>query len=216
MLSIYVETEYKNPLLSINRNIKKVVPYAFDQKNKSITKGPFKVALQYWIPKLIQNIESLKVNIIVEGLIFETIVREKGKNISISNVGFGISQILPLIVSVLMTPENSLCIIDEPEVHLHPALQSRLADFFIEMINLKKRIIIETHSEYIINKILYHKLLNNEYNIGMLWVAKEGMESEIHVMESDELGYIVNKPKGFLDENDDIIQRLNDERSKRL
>jgi predicted ATPase len=213
---IYVETEYKNPLLVPTRNMGKKISYRFDENKKSIMVETVENALKYWISKIVIDIDSFKVNAIVEGLISETLIRENGKYIPISHVGFGISQILPLISTVLMTAEKSICIIDEPEAHLHPSLQSRLADFFIEMIKIDKKIIIETHSDYIVNRVLYYKMLEQDLDIEMLWVLKKGFESKIEPMKCDDLGYIINKPKGFLDENDIIIQALSEERSKRL
>lgn len=211
---VYVETEYQNPLLISTRDTNKKIVFRYD-KNRKI-RGTLNASLKYWIPKIITDIDSFKVNVLVEGLVSETIIEANSKKIYISNVGFGISQILPLILNVLLMEENTICIIDEPEVHLHPALQSKMADFFIEMIKLKKKIIIETHSEYIINRVLYHKLLNRNQNISMLWVNNNGSDSKIEQIKCDSSGYIVNKPKGFLDENENIIQQINNERLKRL
>ncbi|GHV63435.1 hypothetical protein AGMMS49587_13460 [Spirochaetia bacterium] len=213
---VYVETEYPNPLLFSKNDMANKISYKFDIDSMQVVLGTLSDALKYWIKNIITNIDSFKINTLVEGLISETIVTEKNRNISIMNVGFGISQILPLIVNVLLCHKNSICIIDEPEVHLHPSLQTRLADFFVEMIKLGKKLIVETHSEYIINRVLYHKLLNTDKTIEMLWVVKEENESHINEMKCDDLGFIINKPEGFLDENDNIVQLLNDERSKRL
>ena len=67
---------------------------------------------------------------------------------SLADVGFGISQFLPLIVADLQLPKDSTIVIDQPEIHLHPRAQAQLADYFIRQINNnEKKYIIETHSE---------------------------------------------------------------------
>lgn len=105
-------------------------------------------------------------------------IRNKNKElINIADLGFGISQVLPIILKLgqliyenyndyganefqdsLFEPtlEPSILIIEEPETNLHPGLQSKLADMFAEAATKYKiRFIIETHSEYLIRKLQY-------------------------------------------------------------
>ena len=72
---------------------------------------------------------------------------------SLADSGFGYSQILPIVVRALMAPVGSTIIIEQPELHLNPALQVRLVDFFISMIRAGKQVIIETHSEHVVNTL---------------------------------------------------------------
>lgn len=72
---------------------------------------------------------------------------------SLADSGFGYSQVLPIVVKGLLAEPESLLLIEQPELHLNPALQVRLADFFIAMVRAKKHIIVETHSEHIVNAI---------------------------------------------------------------
>ena len=75
--------------------------------------------------------------------------------------GFGVQLLLPLLMEILFT-DSEVLLIEEPESNLHPALQSKLAVFFVELANkYNKQIIIETHSEYIIRKMQY--LVANHY-----------------------------------------------------
>ena len=67
--------------------------------------------------------------------------------------GTGISQILPVITLCLMGRSDSLTLIEQPELHLHPKLQQKLGTFFAEMSKTGRRLIIETHSEYILTRI---------------------------------------------------------------
>lgn len=87
-------------------------------------------------------------------------VTHNGLVLDIPDVGFGVSQVLPILVEGMIAPAGSTTIMEQPEIHLHPKMQAELADFFIEMLNLgsgdnntAKSLIIETHSEYLLKRI---------------------------------------------------------------
>lgn len=75
-----------------------------------------------------------------------------GNKANIADVGFGVSQILPLIIETFYCPDKSTLIIEQPEIHLHPKVQSEFSDMIIEG---SKRInfIIETHSEHLLTRL---------------------------------------------------------------
>lgn len=75
-------------------------------------------------------------------------------NYNISNVGFGVSQILPILVTGLIQKANETLLLEQPEIHLHPKAQMCIADFLLLMAATKRRVIIETHSDHIINRIV--------------------------------------------------------------
>jgi len=72
---------------------------------------------------------------------------------ALADSGFGYSQVLPILVRGLLARPGSTFIIEQPELHLNPALQVRLADFLVAMTRAGKQVIIETHSEHIVNAI---------------------------------------------------------------
>ena len=74
--------------------------------------------------------------------------------------GFGISQVLPVIVNGFMSPVNSITLVEQPEVHLHPRMQAKLADLFVDIVKsgnvngqASRQYIVETHSEYFLNRL---------------------------------------------------------------
>ncbi len=69
----------------------------------------------------------------------------------ISNVGYGVSQVLPLIVQILADQQDSWFMIQQPEVHLHPKAQSALGEFLFFAFEKGKKIFVETHSDFIID-----------------------------------------------------------------
>ncbi|MFG6467525.1 AAA family ATPase [Roseateles sp. BYS87W] len=69
---------------------------------------------------------------------------------AISDVGFGVSQILPILVQIAVMPDGSTLIIEQPELHLHPSVQTRLAEIVAIASLSGRRFLIETHSEHFV------------------------------------------------------------------
>ena len=67
--------------------------------------------------------------------------------------GFGYSQVLPILVRGLLTPRAGLFVVEQPEVHLNPGLQVRLADFLVSLARNGRQLLVETHSEHIVNAL---------------------------------------------------------------
>lgn len=152
----------------------------------------------------------------------------KGNTYNLTDVGFGYSQILPIIVILWDAifnkssknelrqyhlydndnAENSLCIvIEQPELHLHPAMQAKIADVFIESIrlakeqNVKLSLILETHSPTIVNRLgrrISEGIINtNEMQV--LLFDKEAEYSYITTTQFTDSGQIKNWPLGFFE-----------------
>lgn len=81
----------------------------------------------------------------------------------IMNVGIGTSQVLPVLISVLLSEPNEILVFEQPELHLHPYSQSRLADMFTEFCKHGRKIILETHSEYFLLRLRYH-IVKEQYS----------------------------------------------------
>ena len=82
----------------------------------------------------------------------------------IMNVGIGTSQVLPVLISVLLSEPGEILVFEQPELHLHPYSQSRLADLFVEFCKNGRKIILETHSEYFLLRLRYHIVKENYTN----------------------------------------------------
>ena len=88
-------------------------------------------------------------------------INQNNLDLDITDVGFGISQVLPILVQGFMSNNKSLTLIEQPEIHLHPKMQADLADLFIDILKLaadkkgkvKKSLLIETHSEYLLKRL---------------------------------------------------------------
>lgn len=76
--------------------------------------------------------------------------------VSIADVGFGVSQSLPVLVALIDAKPGQLVYIEQPEIHLHPRAQIGVADLIVAAAKRGARVVIETHSEIILTRIQYH------------------------------------------------------------
>ena len=125
---------------------------------------------------------NLKVSVSqFQDVIHKLLVNQNSLDLDITDVGFGISQILPVIIQGYLAHENSITLIEQPEIHLHPKMQADLADLFISIINstneeggkkTKKYLFVETHSEYLLKRLRRRisegKILNDDVAIYLI------------------------------------------------
>ena len=94
-----------------------------------------------------------------ENVISVIYIKQKDRKVALADLGFGFSQLIPIVLKIINTVESNseILIIEEPEANLHPNLQSKLADIFALTVKTFPRLnlIIETHSEYLIRKLQY-------------------------------------------------------------
>lgn len=87
---------------------------------------------------------------------FQVHLRQGGRNgiqVNLAHCGIGLSQLLPMLVQGAITPPGGTLISQQPEIHLNPAQQCKVADFLIETATQGKRVIVETHSEHVLLRI---------------------------------------------------------------
>ena len=77
------------------------------------------------------------------------------REVDLTAVGVGVSQILPVIVLCLLAAPGTLVILEQPELHLHPRLEQKLADFLVACARSGRQLVIETHSEHLVNRLRY-------------------------------------------------------------
>ena len=143
----------------------------------------------------------------------------KGIIVAPCDVGVGISQMIPVVVGCLRDKAGIL-IIEQPELHIHPAIQVRLGDLFIDTtqsendyVNSRKSLLIETHSEHIILRILrrIRETTENELppgaiglepgDLSVIYVDKTEKGLQLRNLRVDGEGEFIDRwPKGFFDE----------------
>lgn len=122
---------------------------------------------------------------------------------NIVDVGFGVSQVLPILVEGLTLGRGSTLILEQPEIHLHPKMQMDIADFLIMIAQQGKNLIVETHSDHIINRIVRRAVEDESLRemIGIYFVEKDqnGNSRLSEVQIHEDLG-IDEAPQGFFDQ----------------
>ena len=122
------------------------------------------------------------------------------------HVGIGVSQVLPIVVMCLLADQDTTIVLEQPELHLHPKVQTRLGDFFLSMALLNKQCIIETHSEYLINRLRFRVASEiGESRITekmrIYFVTNENGQSSFANVKVNEFGAILDWPEDFFDQS---------------
>jgi len=136
---------------------------------------------------------------------------QSGASANIKDVGYGVSQSLPILVDI-QRGKNSAFLLQQPEVHLHPRAQAELANMFAKSIREDgNNFLIETHSDYIVDRmrilVRQEKILASDVSI--LYFESTGKSVQIHNIELDNDGNLKNPPEGyrefFLRESDRLL-----------
>lgn len=132
------------------------------------------------------------------------------------NMAYGASYVLPIIVSCLSKKikslSNNLVIIENPEAHLHPSAQAKLGQFLAKIANSGVQIIIETHSDHIVNGIriaIKDKLINhNKVIINSFSKGSKLGENLVEEIVIDKNGKLNKWPKDFFDQYENDMLKL--------
>ncbi|MBB1227724.1 AAA family ATPase [Pantoea pleuroti] len=117
-----------------------------------------------------------------------------------ADVGYGNSQIIPVLTAGYNMQEGGLLIVEEPEIHLHPKAQAELANFFLDMYQENKVVIAETHSEHLIVRLQQYIALKEipEEDVVIYYSHFIGDKKSLIKLELDELGNFKDPwPEGF-------------------
>lgn len=131
----------------------------------------------------------------------------------LTHVGVGVSQVLPIILMFLISNENDLLIFEQPELHLHPKVQCRLCDLFLIMAKAKRQTIIETHSEYMINRLRL-RVVQDETdttmkNSSLFFICKgDDGASKFQNIHINKYGAILDWPYDFFDQTDRDVEEI--------
>lgn len=144
-------------------------------------------------------------------------VHPKSPEVKLTDVGFGISQVLPALVQAFYAPSNSVVWMEQPEIHLHPLVQSNLADAFISAIQSYEnssprniQLIIESHSEHFLNRVQRRVAegVISEKDTAIYFAGKGENGAELQELTLDTFGEINNWPENFFgDEMAEISAR---------
>ncbi len=135
-------------------------------------------------------------------------------NYSPLNVGFGLTYVLPVIVLILKSKPGDFIIIENPESHLHPAGQSKIAEMCAIAANNGVQIIVETHSDHFLNGVRVATkngvITPDKSQIYFFEKEENGLETIPHPINIDKYGNLDDYPESFFDEWDNNLDRLLD------
>jgi predicted ATPase len=143
---------------------------------------------------------------------FQIGVRSGGPAFNLVDVGYGVSQALPILVDALLrSSRGEIFLLQQPEVHLHPRAQAELGSFFAKQAGKRGRFVIETHSDHLVDRVrmeVRRGKLRPE-DVSLLYFERRKLGATIHNLELDESGAITNPPaeyrRFFLEEERDLL-----------
>ncbi len=144
-----------------------------------------------------QKLNDIEIELLVSNLPGKG---EKNHLISIADVGFGLSQILPVIVALIVAEPGQLVYLEQPEIHLHPRAREALADLLVNAANRGVRLVVETHSEFLllaVQSLVAEGKLSPE-KVKLHWLTKKEDETtKISSGDLDKAGAYGDWPEDF-------------------
>lgn len=208
-------------LLSVlgTRRVSESRRFSMDEGKKVNT---FSKQVEYWMDYVIPGIE-IKADDMTDLRISKLSLRQPALDtgfLSPYNFGFGISYILPIILTGLMAEKGSVFLVENPEAHLHPKGQSHIGYFLATIALSGVQVIVETHSEHVLNGIRIAALKNamrpDDISINFFSVDTYGNDTK-HNVENIRLNERMDLkmwPEGFLDQEEEDLRILRELRRK--
>ena len=153
----------------------------------------------HWL-KSMNLADGLAIRALGSSARYELLIENDGQASNLKDVGVGVSQVLPVIVAALFAQPGHIVIVEEPESHLHPLAQSKLAELLAQVSKQRNvQFIVETHSEHLFRRmqtlIARQQIAAND--AAMYFVEREGKVAHMRPLELDDFGRVKNWPEGF-------------------
>ena len=140
--------------------------------------------------------------------------RRKGARRNLIDVGYGVSQVLPLLVDLLEPNASSRLLLQQPEVHLHPSAQAQLGSLLCATAGAQCQLIVETHSDYIVDRILLDirdkRTDLKPDDVSILYFERDDLSVTIHSIRIDDEGNVLDAPTGYRGFFRDELKRVID------
>ena len=163
--------------------------------------------LNYWLDKKFRVLRNIRIqNIDREGTVKSLVADDpQGEaNINLAAMGSGISQLVPVVVQTALTPRHGCTVIEQPEIHLHPAAQASLGDLFVKYAKASRQLIVETHSEHLLlrvrRRIAEGKLSPEKVRVFFVDKNRRTHQTRIRCLPIRSNGHFTKWPAGFFEE----------------
>lgn len=171
-------------------------------------------ALEYWLQEVTPGVhldyEVVRdADALIAGYSFDRPGDVPTRRYRATNVGFGLSYVLPVLAGLLV-PRGNLCLIENPEAHLHPRGQARIAELAVRAAVAGVQVIVETHSDHFLDgvRVAVREGLIRPEDTAVHYFEREGGRSLVVTPEIDADGRLSHWPNGFFDQHDDNLARL--------
>lgn len=170
----------------------------------------FNIALDDWVDYIFPG-----VNVRVQPVgaqSYQVLIRDGFHNVQTdsTNIGFGISYALPILVGALLTKEDSWLVVENPEAHIHAKAQSNIGYFLGMMAAAGTRVVVETHSEHIVNGIRRAAVVSGRLKAEDVNIYFFKGKSESELIKVDGQGNLSDFPVDFFDQQrQDMLEIIN-------
>ncbi len=127
--------------------------------------------------------------------------RLKGSQRNLIDVGYGVSQVLPVIAELLREDAPRLFLLQQPEVHLHPSAQAALGSLFCKLASEGRQLIVETHSDHLLDRVrmdVRDRVGNlKPEDVSILYFERDELQVKIHPIRLDQLGNVLDAPSSY-------------------
>ena len=127
--------------------------------------------------------------------------RAKGPMRNLIDVGYGVSQVLPVITELFRERETPMFLLQQPEVHLHPSAQAALGSLFCRIATRDRQLVVETHSDHLVDRVRMDvrdgKAQLKPEDVSILYFERRDLEVQIHSLRVDQRGNVLNAPPSY-------------------
>ena len=173
---------------------------------------PLRAAVNHWLDafEMAAGIETIDRPRL--GLEPRISISDVKRPLDMTAVGVGVSQLVPVLVMGLHATPGTVLVIEQPELHLHPATQQTLADFLLACVRSGRQVIVETHSDHLVTR-LRRRIAEDEHDevldlVGLVSTERHEGATRFRRLETNRFGGFDDWPEGFFDEGSIDAQRL--------
>ena len=127
--------------------------------------------------------------------------KKKGPQRNLIDVGYGVSQVLPVITELLRQDTPPMFLLQQPEVHLHPSAQAALGSLFCQVAGPERQLVVETHSDHLIDRVRMDvrdgRTKLKPEDVSILYFERNDLDVRIHSLRFDDNGNVLDAPDGY-------------------
>ena len=188
------------------RSVDAILAATAKEERQNLAKNKPKMSFQEMIAYRLREmalIDSFEIKEIAPGSsLYQARVQKNdgGPETMLTDVGFGVSQVLPVLVLLHYVPEGSIVLMEQPEIHLHPAVQSGLADVMLAVARHRRvQIIVESHSEHLLRRFQRRAAEGgvSSSDLRLYFVSNADGEAKLNDLRLNKWGQIENWPDHF-------------------